>query len=56
MVGLATINRQRVRNGEIGKVFAVGYMAVPGAVKRGLNYLGLGKQLDKVVNKTICDM
>ena len=43
-------------NKEIGKVFGVGYTAVPGAVKRGLAYLRSGGKLERVVNKIIADI
>jgi len=43
-------------NREIGKVFGVGYTAVPGAVKRGLAYLRSGGKLERVVNKIIADI
>jgi len=43
-------------NKEIGKVFGVGYTAVPGAVKRGQEYLGSDGQLERVVKKIIADI
>ena len=43
-------------NKEIGKVFGVGYTAVPGAVKRGQEYLRSDGQLEKVVNGIIADI
>jgi hypothetical protein len=43
-------------NKEIGKVFGVGYTAVPGAVKRGEEYLKSDGWLKRVVNKIIADI
>jgi REP element-mobilizing transposase RayT len=43
-------------NREIGEVFGVGYTAVPGAVKRGQQYLRSNGQLEKVVNNIIADI
>jgi len=43
-------------NREIGKVFGVGYTAVPGAVKRGQGYLRSDGQLERVVKKIIADI
>jgi putative transposase len=43
-------------NREIGKVFGVGYTAVPGAVKRGQQYLKSDRQLERVVNNIIADI
>jgi hypothetical protein len=43
-------------NKEIGKVFGIGYTAVPGAVKRGQVYLRSDKQLEKVVDEIIADI
>ena len=43
-------------NREIGKVFGVGYTAVPGAVKRGQEYLRSDGQLERVVKKIIADI
>jgi REP element-mobilizing transposase RayT len=43
-------------NREIGEVFGVGYTAVPGAVKRGQEYLRSDGQLERVVNKIIADI
>jgi len=43
-------------NREIGKVFGVGYTAVPGAVKRGQEYLRSDRQLERVINKIIADI
>ncbi len=43
-------------NKEIGEVFGVGYTAVPGAVKRGQEYLCSGGQLEKAVKKIIADI
>jgi hypothetical protein len=43
-------------NEEIGKVFGVGYTAVPEAVKRGPEYLGSDGQLERVVNNIIADI
>jgi hypothetical protein len=43
-------------NAEIGEVFGVGYTAVPGAVKRGQEYLGADRQLERVVKKIIADI
>jgi putative transposase len=43
-------------NREIGKVFGVGYTAVPGAVKRGREHLRSDGQLERVVNKIIADI
>jgi hypothetical protein len=43
-------------NKEIGKVFGVGYTAVPGAVKRGQEYLRSDGQLERVVKKIIADI
>jgi REP element-mobilizing transposase RayT len=43
-------------NKEIGKVFGVGYTAVPGSVKRGQKYLSADGQLERVVNKLIADI
>lgn len=42
-------------NKEIGKVFGVGYTAVPGAVKRGQEYLRSDGQLERLVKKIIAD-
>ena len=43
-------------NKEIGKVFGVGYTAVPGAVKRGQEYLSSDGQLERLVKKIIADI
>jgi len=43
-------------NKEIGKVFGVGYTAVPGAVKRGQEYLRSDGQLERLVKKIIADI
>jgi REP element-mobilizing transposase RayT len=43
-------------NREIGKVFGVGYTAVPGAVKRGREHLRSDGQLERVVKKIIADI
>jgi hypothetical protein len=43
-------------NREIGKVFGVGYTAVPGAVKRGREHLRSDGQLKRVINKIIADI
>ena len=43
-------------NKEIGMVFGVGYTAIPGAVKRGQEYLRSNGQLERLVNKTIDDI
>jgi REP element-mobilizing transposase RayT len=43
-------------NREIGKVFGVGYTAVPGAVKRGQEHLRSDGQLERVVKKIIADI
>jgi hypothetical protein len=43
-------------NREIGKLFGVGYTAVPGAVKRGQEHLGSDGQLERVVKKIIADL
>jgi REP element-mobilizing transposase RayT len=43
-------------NREIGKVFGVGYTAISGAVKRGQQYLGSDRQLERVVNNIIADI
>ena len=43
-------------NREIGEVFGVGYTAVPGALKRGLEYLRADGQLERVVNEIIADI
>lgn len=40
-------------NKEIGRVFGVGYTAVPGAVKRAQEYLRSDGQLDRLINKII---
>jgi len=44
------------RNDEIGKVFGVGYTAVPGAVKRALVYLNKDQRLKRITKKLINDM
>ncbi len=41
---------------EIGKVFGVGYTAVPGAFKRGQEYLRSDGKLDSLVAKIIADI
>jgi hypothetical protein len=43
-------------NKEIGEVFGVGYTAVPGAVKRGQQYLSLDIKLAKLVKNIIADI
>jgi len=43
-------------NKEIGEVFGVGYTAIPGAVKRGQEYLRSDGQLERVANKIISDI
>jgi putative transposase len=43
-------------NAEIGKVFGVGYTAIPGAVKRGEQYLGADRKLEQLVKKIIADI
>jgi putative transposase len=43
-------------NREIGKVFGVGYTAVPGAVKRGQQYIKSDRQLERMVNNIIADI
>ena len=40
-------------NREIGKVFGVGYTAVPGAAKRGQGYLRSDGHLERVIKKII---
>ena len=44
------------RNHEIGDLFGVGYTAVPGAVKRALDYLDRDQQLKKNARKIIYDI
>jgi putative transposase len=44
------------RNEEIGRVFGVGYTAIPGAVRRGRGYLERNSQLEKKVSKIIDDI
>jgi putative transposase len=43
-------------NREIGKVFGVGYTAVPGAGKRGQQYIKSDRQLERMVNNIIADI
>ena len=43
-------------NKEIGKVFGVGYTAVPGAVKRGQEHLRSDGQLERMIKKIITDI
>jgi hypothetical protein len=43
-------------NEKIGKVFGVGYTAIPGAVKRGQGYLKSDGKLGTMVNKIIADI
>jgi hypothetical protein len=43
-------------NKEIGEVFGVGYTAIPGAVKRGQQYLSLDIKLAKLVKNIIADI
>jgi len=43
-------------NREIGKEFGVGYTAVPGAVKRGEQYIRSDRQLERLVNNIIADI
>jgi len=43
-------------NREIGKVFGVGYTAVPGAVKRGQEHLRSDGQLERMIQKIIADI
>jgi REP element-mobilizing transposase RayT len=43
-------------NREIGEVFGVGYTAVPGAIKRGQEYLRSGGQLETAAQKVIADI
>jgi putative transposase len=43
-------------NREVGGVFGVGYTAIPGAVKRGQDYLRSNRQLERVINKIIADI
>ncbi len=43
-------------NREIGEVFGVGYTAIPGAVKRGQEYLKSDRQLERVINEIIADI
>jgi len=40
-------------NAEIGKVFGIGYTAIPGAAKRGQDYLEADGELEEAVNKII---
>lgn len=43
-------------NAEIGNVFGVGYTAIPGAVKRGQDYLEADGELERVVKEIIGDI
>jgi hypothetical protein len=43
-------------NREIGNLFGVGYTAVPGAVKRGQEYIRSDGQLERMINKIIADI
>lgn len=43
-------------NGEIGKVFGVGYTAIPGAVKRGQEYVRSNGRIERAVKKIIADI
>ena len=43
-------------NGEIGKVFGVGYTAIPGAVKRGEEYVKSNGRIERAVRKIIADI
>lgn len=40
-------------NKEIGEVFGVGYTAIPGAVRRGQEYIRADGRLEKLINKII---
>ncbi|MBI5969518.1 MAG: transposase [Deltaproteobacteria bacterium] len=44
------------RNEEIGRVFGVGYTAIPGAVKRGREYIRSNERLGKMVSKLLNDI
>jgi REP element-mobilizing transposase RayT len=44
------------RNVEIGRVFGVGYTAIPGAVKRGRDYISSDAILRKMVEKLLNDI
>jgi hypothetical protein len=44
------------RNAEIGRVFEVGYTAIPGAVKRGQAYIRSERRIEKRVEKILNDL
>ena len=43
-------------NAEIGKVFGVGYTAIPGAVRRGKEFIDSDGRLEERVNRIIDDI
>ena len=43
-------------NKEIGEVFDVGYTAVPGAAKRGQEYVNSDGRLERAVKRIITDI